>query len=57
MLYFKKGIEALLMNNKNGFRPFVFTKDEQALIEKKLKDTKNEPRGYVVLLDWIENEF
>ena len=45
------------MNNKNGFRPSVFTKDELALIEKKLKDTKNEPRGYVVLLDWIENEF
>ena len=57
MLYLKKGIEALLMNNKNGSRPFVFTKEELALIEKKLKDTKNEPRGYVVLLDWIENEF
>lgn len=45
------------MHKKTGFRPSVFTKDEHASIEKKLKDPKNGLRGYVELLDWIENEF
>ena len=56
-LYLNKGIEGILMHKKTGFRPSVFTKDEHASIEKKLKDPKNGLRGYVELLDWIEKEF
>jgi transposase len=56
-LYFEKGIDGILKHNKTGFRPSVFTKDEHALIEKKLKDPKNGLRGYVELLNWIESEF
>jgi hypothetical protein len=56
-LYLNKGIEAILTHNKTGFRPSVFTKEEHASIEKKLKDPKNGLHGYVELLDWIENEF
>jgi len=53
-LYLNKGIEGLLRHNKTGFRPSVFTKDEHASIEKKLKDPKNGLRGYVELLDWLK---
>jgi len=56
-LHLNKGIAAILMHNKTRFRPSVFTKEENASIEKKLKDSKNALRGYVELLDWIENEF
>jgi hypothetical protein len=56
-LYIKQGIEGILKHNKTGFRPSVFTKEEHLSIEKKLKDPKNGLRGYVELLNWIENEF
>lgn len=56
-LYLNKGLAGLLSHKKTGFRPSVFTKEEHASIEKKLKDPKNGLRGYVELLDWIENEF
>lgn len=56
-LYIKQGIEGILKHNKTGFRPSVFTKEEHSSIEKKLKDPKNGLRGYVELLNWIENEF
>lgn len=56
-LYVNGGISTILKHNKKGFKPSVFTKEEHLEIEKKLKDPRNGLRGYVELLNWIENEF
>ena len=56
-IYEKHGIEWLQKHNKLGFKPSVFLKEEHDAIEKKLNDSKNGLRGYIELLEWIENEF
>lgn len=56
-MYLKGGLKLLQSHNKKGFKPSVFTKEEHAAIEKKLKDPTNGLRGYVELLAWIEQEF
>lgn len=55
--YVKGGINALITHNKKGFKPSVFTKQEHEAIDKKLSDPKNGLRGYVELLNWVEQEF
>ena len=56
-MYIKGGLKLLQSHNKKGFKTSVFTKEEHAAIEKKLKDPKNGLRGYVELLAWVEQEF
>ena len=56
-MYISGGLKLLQSHNKKGFKTSVFTKEEHAAIEKKLKDPKNGLRGYVELLAWIEQEF
>jgi len=58
-MYKTEGIDALLRNGWLGKagKPSVFTKQEHAKIEKKLKDPKNGLAGYVELQQWIEEEF
>lgn len=55
--YLKGGIELLCSHKKRGTRKSVFNKEEHLTIEKKLKNPKNNLRGYTELLTWIEQEF
>ncbi len=56
-LYKKGGIEAVLHYEKHTGRPSDITPFEHEQIEKKLKDPKNGLRGYVELLEWMEQTF
>ena len=56
-LYEKGGIEELIKYTKNEGRPTILTAEEHQVIKTKLNDSKNGLRGYVELLDWIENTF
>ena len=56
-MYAKGGIDLLCSHNKKGFRPSVFTLEENKLIGQKLNDPQNGLKGYTELLDWIEQEF
>ena len=56
-LYEKGGIEELIKYTKNEGRPTILTAEEHQAIKTKLNDSKNGLRGYVELLDWIENTF
>ena len=56
--YKKGGMEALLFNGRLGKvgKPSVFTKQEHARLEKKLRDPKNGLAGYVELQQWVKQE-
>jgi len=56
-MYLQGGLKLVQSHNKKGFKPSVFSKEEHAAIEKKLKDPKSGLRGYVELQNWIEGEF
>jgi len=56
-LYKKGGIEAVLHYEKHTGRPSDITPFEHEQIERKLKDPKNGLRGYVELLEWMEQAF
>lgn len=55
--YQKNGIKGLLSHGRTGFKPSVFSTEEQKFIEKKLTDPTSGLRGYSELLQWIEKEF
>ena len=56
--YKQGGIGALLFNGKLGMvgKPSVFSKQEHARLEKKLRDPKNGLAGYVELQQWVKEE-
>jgi transposase len=56
-VYEQGGIEAILKHDRKEGRPSTITAAEHQLIEKKLQDPKNGLRGYVELLNWVEDEF
>lgn len=56
-LYEKGGIEQLIKYTKNEGRPTILTENEHQAIKSKLNDSKNGLRGYIELLDWVENTF
>ena len=56
-LYEKGGIEAVLFYQKQAGRPSGITKEEHIKIEQLLNNPKNGLRGYVELLNWMEEEF
>jgi len=56
-LYEDGGIELLCKHNKIGFKPSVFTKDEELKLEKLLSDPENGLRGYKELNIWVKEEF
>jgi transposase len=56
-LYIHGGISKLMEYTKQEGRPSIITDEEHKQIEAKLKDPKNNLRGYVELQDWIEKEF
>jgi transposase len=56
-LYSEGGISKLTHYVKNEGRPTILSKEEHRAIEEKLNDSKNGLRGYVELLDWVENTF
>lgn len=56
-LYSEGGISKLTNYIKNEGRPTILSKEEHKAIEEKLNDSKNGLRGYVELLDWVENTF
>ena len=53
-IYETEGIVGLQKHNKSGFKPSVFLRSEHEAIDKKLNDSENGLRGYVELLEWIE---
>ena len=56
--YNSQGIAPLLKHGRvGGFKTSVISPEEHLLLEKKLKDPKNGIRGYVELLQWVNNEF
>lgn len=56
-MYIKGGLKLVRSHNKKGFKPSIFSREEHAAIEQKLKNPKNDLRGYVELKAWIEKEF
>ncbi len=56
-LYKQGGIDAVLHYEKHTGRPSDITPSEHEQIEEKLKDPKNGLRGYVELLEWMEQTF
>ena len=56
-MYEVGGIDAILGYKKHSGRPSGISKEEHQKIESKLKDPKNGLRGYVELLNWMEQEF
>lgn len=56
-MYIKGGLKLVQSHNKKGFKPSIFSPEEHAAIEQKLKNPKNGLRGYVELKAWIEEEF
>lgn len=55
--YVTDGIESLLVHGRvGGFKKSVVTKEEHKKIALKLNDPKNGIRGYVELLDWVNEE-
>jgi len=57
MLYREGGIGALMSHQKKGFKPSVFSKDQQQAIGKKLNTAQNGLSGFVELQHWIEQRF
>lgn len=55
-MYLKGGLEGLLAHKTTASPPFMFTKEEQERIYKKLADPKGGIRGYKELLAWVEEE-
>jgi transposase len=56
-LYAQGGIKQLIKYTKNEGRPTILSDEEHNAIKSKLNDSKNGLRGYVELLDWVENTF
>ena len=56
-LYEKGGIDAILAHGRKGAKRSLITPEEHQAIEQKLKNPANGLRGYVELLDWVEQEF
>lgn len=56
-LYENGGINQLITYTKNEGRPTILNDKEHHAIESKLNDSKNGLRGYVELLEWVENTF
>lgn len=56
-LYSEGGIDKLVSYIKNEGRPTILSDEEHQAIKSKLNDSKNGLRGYVELLDWVENTF
>jgi len=57
MLYREGGIGALMSHQKKGFKPSVFSEDQQKAIAKKLHTAQNGLSGFVELQQWIEQHF
>jgi transposase len=56
-LYETGGLSLLLEDKRVGFKPSLISKEEHEKIEHKLNNPTNGLRGYVELVDWINNEF
>ena len=55
--YNSEGIAPLLKHGRvGGFKTSVISPEEHLLLEEKLKDPKNGIRGYVELLQWVNDE-
>lgn len=55
-MYLSEGIERLLRHGRIGFRTSLITKEEQLILEHKLKDPNNGLQGYRELLDWLNSQ-
>lgn len=55
--YLKDGLQSLLSHGRKGFKPSVLTKEEHHAIEQKLRNPKNNLRGYKELMEWLHTEF
>lgn len=55
-IYLTKGIEALLVHGRIGFKKSLIDIKSHKAIEKKLKDPRNGLRGYKELQQWVSKE-
>lgn len=56
-VYASGGVKQLISYKKNEGRPTILNDEEHQAIASKLNDSENGLRGYVELLDWVENTF
>jgi len=56
-LYLTGGLSLLMAYEKKEGRRSIISKAEHKKLEAKLKDPKNELRGYTALQTWVEEEF
>ena len=52
-IYLRGGITELLSHTTTASRPSIFTLEEHAILEKKLRDPKNGLQGYKELHRWV----
>ncbi len=57
MLYREGGIGALMSHQKKGFKPSVFSENQQKAIAKKLHTAQHGLIGFVELQQWIAQHF
>lgn len=55
--YKNGGIDLLVAHNKKGFKPSVFTSQEQLKIAAVLRNPQNGLQGYKELQQWVKEEF
>lgn len=56
-MYFKEGLEGLLIYGKTGFKPSLISPELHIAIEKKLKSPKDAFTSYVDLINWITDNY
>jgi transposase len=55
-LYVENGISGIVSHGLIGFKPSLINKAEHKKIEDKLKQPKNQLKGYTELMNWIKDD-
>ena len=55
--YKEGGMTALLSHKMIGYKPSIFTADEDKKLEELMKNPKNNIKGYKELGQWVKKEF
>lgn len=56
-LYLEGGLEQLLHHDKIGFRPSVFTKEQQQALQQQMHKADNGFVGFIEFLDWFNTTY
>lgn len=55
--YKEGGLDKLLSHHRTGFKPSIFTKEENLRLRELLHDPNNDISGYSELREWVKKEF